>query len=92
MFAYCSSLESFLKSTPKLQNAYGMFRSCKALKEVGINFDNITSASYMFYDCDSLPSFTNTSTLKLKSANYMFKDCAALKSVDMNLSALTNAE
>ena len=93
MFCEARSLERIKGTdgfdTGKVTSMYGMFRGCKAVRELSVSgFDtgNVTTMCMMFAGCNSLPSLdvTNFDTSNVTDMRDMFGTCRELRSLDLS--------
>ena len=79
--------KSFSTYTPT--SLYGFFNNLTKLETISgleyLNTANVTSMSYMFYNCSSLTSLdvTHFNTEKVTNMKYMFSGCSSLTSLDV---------
>ena len=79
--------KSFSTYTPT--SLYGFFKDLTKLETISgleyLNTENVTSMSYMFFNCSSLTSLdvTHFNTEKVTNMKYMFSGCSSLTSLDV---------
>ena len=98
MFEDCSSLTGVSGlgnlHSGDVSDMAGMFANCSSLTSLDISAldtENVTNASYMFYDCPLLTTLTTGAFNALNNAEGMFWYCGSLTSLDLSGFTMTGA-
>jgi len=90
MLAYANKLESIDVSgwdVSNVTNMQNLFRDNYSLKEIkgieNFNTSNVTSMSYMFYNCSGLTSL-DLSGWDVSNVQYMFCNCSGLQTLNLS--------